>query len=68
VTDTVVATGQRWALRNGGASYAVVAIGEDGTVALSGPGPCRMMKYLSVDELERDFVLLKVSKAVEPSR
>lgn len=55
MTDTVVATDQRWASKKGGPAWRVVSIAEDGTIALTGPGPCRQMKYLSVDDLERDY-------------
>lgn len=54
---TTVATGQNWVPKKGGISWRIVGLSPDGTVALSGPGPCRMMKHISVDELEVEWTL-----------
>jgi len=58
---TAVATEQRWAPKAGGLSWLVVALSPDGTIALTGPGPCRLMKYISIDELEEKFKLVSKS-------
>ncbi len=61
MSQTTVATGQRWQGKPIGfdlCSWEVTAIGEDGTVALAGPGRGRLVIYVSVDELEQDFRLV----------
>lgn len=57
--DTVIAPKQRWRTKQTtGASWLVISISPDGMIALTGPGPCRMMKYITADDLEQDFDLV----------
>lgn len=67
--DTVIAPGQRWRTKQPEGSnwrvvamsrsnWRVVSISPDGLISLTGPGPCRMMKYIAADDLEQDFELV----------
>jgi hypothetical protein len=51
----VLATGQRWCPKAGGSWWTVVALSFDGQVTLSGPGPCRSVKYVKDEELFEDW-------------
>jgi len=57
---TVVATGQRWKLAiPKSAVWRVVSVSISGEVGLSGPGPMRSYKQVTLDELERLWELVK---------
>lgn len=52
---SAVATGQQWRPRGDATPWVVVSLAEDGTVGLSGPGPCRGMKWIQDEEFFRDW-------------
>lgn len=55
--NVTVSTGQKW--KKSGSSdvafWTVVSVSSEGVIGLSGPGPCRSMQYISIEELESDW-------------
>jgi len=51
-----VASSQRWRKKGETVFWTVVSISSDQqTIGLSGPGPCRGMRYVTPDDLESDW-------------
>jgi len=56
---TTVASGQIWIHNESRSQWRVVSLDGDGLIGLSGPGPCRSMAYVSVDDIETQYSLLE---------
>jgi hypothetical protein len=66
VTSQVIEHGQRWKPKGEHVTWYVATISLD-TIGMSGPGPCRGMTYVDVDELLNDWEFVS-PKAPKPAR